>query len=69
MISDELLAELKQILWEDHQIQLTDSDLKLFAEELKGMYSHLTQAVSKKREKLSAIVERNIKQEQSETND
>jgi hypothetical protein len=69
MISDELLAELKQILWEDYQIQLTDSDLKLFAEALKGMYSHLTQAVSKKREKLSAIVEQNIKQEQSNTND
>ncbi len=69
MISDELLAELKQILWEDFQIQLTDSDLKLFGESLKGMYSLLTQAVSKKRGKLSAIVERNTKQEQSETND
>lgn len=69
MISDELLAELKQILWEDFQIQLTDSDLKLFGESLKGMYSLLTQAVSKKQEKFNAIVERNTKQEQSKVTD
>lgn len=68
MINDELLAELKQILWEDYQIQLTDSDLKLFAENLKGMFSQLIQAVSRKPEKFNAIVERNRDKQDSETN-
>lgn len=67
MISDELLAELKQILWEDYQIQLTDSDLKLFAQSLKGMYSQLIKAVSKKQEQFNAIVENNTNKQESKT--
>ena len=59
MISNELLAELKQILLEDYQIQLADSDLKLFAENLKGLFSQLIQATSKKSEKLNLIINKN----------
>lgn len=65
MISDELLAELKQILWEDYQIQLTDKDLKLFAENLKGIFSQLIQAISRKREILESTVKSKLNNDQS----
>lgn len=59
MISDELLAELKQILWEDYQIQLVDSDLKLLAANLKGLFSELLQAASKKQDQINLIINKN----------
>lgn len=59
MISDELLAELKQILWEDYQIQLVDSDLKLLAANLKGLFSELIQAASKKQDQINLIINKN----------
>lgn len=59
MISDELLAELKQILWEDYQIQLVDSDLKLLATNLKGLFSELIQAASKKQDHINLITNKN----------
>lgn len=66
MISKELLAELKQILWEDYQIQLTDSDLKLFAENLKGIYSNLIEAVRKKPESLNLLIKQYDNDKQSD---
>ena len=59
MISNELLVELKQILLEDYQIQLADSDLKLFAENLKGLFSQLILATSSKPEKMNLIINKN----------
>lgn len=56
MISDDLLAELKQILLEDYKTQLPEKDLKLFAENLKGIFSQLVGAVSKKQAKVELII-------------
>ena len=67
MISNELLKELKQILWEDYKIQLADSDLKLFAENLKGLFSLLVQALSKKQKKLNLTINNNDNDKQPNT--
>lgn len=57
MINEELLAELKQILWDEYQIQLPEEDLRAFGENLKGLFSKLVEAVAEKPEVLKPYLE------------
>ena len=59
MISDKLLAELKQILLEDYQIQFPEKDLSEFAGKLKGLFSELTRIATKKEKQISLIINKN----------
>lgn len=59
MISDKLLAELKQILIDDYQIQLPEKDLSDFAGNLKGLFGELTRIAIKKEKQLSLIIKNN----------
>lgn len=56
MISDESIKELKNILWDDYQIQLNDKDLRIFAENLKGLFSNLTKSLASKPNQISQII-------------
>lgn len=59
MISDKLLAELKQILIDDYQIQLPEKDLADFAGNLKGLFGELTRIATKKEKQFSLIINKN----------
>jgi hypothetical protein len=67
MISDELLTELKLIMLEDYEIQLTDNDLRLFADNLKGLFAQFIESVKRKPEKLKLIINKNDNDNQSTT--
>ena len=55
MISDELLKELKIILKEDYKIQMSEKDLRLFAENIKGLFGKLIKLLPEELKKIEAI--------------
>ncbi len=59
MISDSLLAELKQILLEEYQMQLPEKDLSEFAGNLKGLFGELTRIAIKKEQQINLIINKN----------